>query len=367
MKILAVGGCVRDQLAGRPVVDRDWVVVGATPEEMVQAGYRPVGKDFPVFLHPRTHEEYALARTERKTAPGYSGFVFHASPDVTLEQDLARRDLTINAMALDDSGQLIDPFGGQRDLAAKLLRHVGPAFAEDPVRILRVARFAARFPDFRVADGTLQLMREMVGNGEADALVSERVLQELLRGLAETRPTRMIDVLEACGLLGRLYPELARLDRARAALDRAPADLIVPARFALLTLACPSQRALADLVSKLRPPTEAADLARLLHELLPMLERPPFAGDLLAAIEHADGLRRPDRFAVLLAAVDCSDATGARPDTDRLRRALRAARTVDAGAIAAACRNHGAGDGVLIAAKVREARLAEIARAVPPA
>ena len=183
MKIYSVGGAVRDELMGLPVKDRDWVVVGATPGDMVRHGYRPVGRDFPVFLHPETNEEYALARTERKTAPGYGGFVFHTDPGVTLEEDLRRRDLTINAMARGEDGELVDLHNGQADLAAKVLRHVSPAFAEDPVRILRVARFAARFADFTVAPETMTLMREMVSNGEVDALVSERVWQELVKGL----------------------------------------------------------------------------------------------------------------------------------------------------------------------------------------
>ncbi|MCU0764750.1 MAG: multifunctional CCA addition/repair protein, partial [Burkholderiaceae bacterium] len=211
MKTYAVGGCVRDQLLGVPVADRDWVVVGATPGEMIAAGFRPVGRDFPVFLHPQTHEEYALARTERKTAPGYHGFVFHAAPDVSLEEDLARRDLTINAMALDPAGRLVDPFGGRADLEAQVLRHVGPAFAEDPVRILRLARFAARLPRFRVADETLRLARSMAEAGEVDALVPERVWQELARGLMEGRPSRMFEVLRQCGALVRLLPEVDRL------------------------------------------------------------------------------------------------------------------------------------------------------------
>ena len=195
MKMYLVGGAVRDELLGRPAGDRDWVVVGATPIEMLDAGFVPVGRDFPVFLHPQTHEEYALARTERKTAPGYHGFAFHAAPEVTLEDDLARRDLTINAMAREEDGTLVDPHGGQRDLAGRVLRHVSPAFAEDPVRILRLARFAARFHDFSIAPQTMQLMREMVGAGEVDALVAERVWQELSRGLMEARPSRMFEVL----------------------------------------------------------------------------------------------------------------------------------------------------------------------------
>ncbi|MDQ3195192.1 MAG: CCA tRNA nucleotidyltransferase [Pseudomonadota bacterium] len=210
MRIYEVGGAVRDEVLGLPVKDRDFVVVGATPEQMTQLGYKPVGRDFPVFLHPETHEEHALARTERKTALGYTGFVVHAAPDVTLEQDLQRRDLTINAIARDESGALIDPFGGIGDLRAGILRHVSPAFAEDPVRVLRVARFAARF-GFAIAPETLALMRDMVNAGEADALVAERVWQELARGLMERKPSRMFVALRDCGALARILPEIDRL------------------------------------------------------------------------------------------------------------------------------------------------------------
>ena len=211
MNTYLVGGAVRDALLGHPGADRDWVVVGSTPEALVAQGFVPVGRDFPVFLHPDTREEYALARTERKTARGYHGFAVHAAPDVTLEQDLARRDLTINAIAQDAQGQRIDPYGGERDIQAKVLRHVTDAFREDPVRILRLARFAARFPDFTVAPETVTLMREMVENGEVDALVSERVWQELSRGLMATRPSRMLQVLRDCGALQRLLPEVDKL------------------------------------------------------------------------------------------------------------------------------------------------------------
>jgi len=213
MQVYLVGGAVRDKHLGLPVQDRDWVVVGATPQDMEAQGYQRVGKDFPVFLHPQTKEEYALARTERKTAPGYTGFAFHAAPDVTLEDDLRRRDLTINAMAESASGELIDPFGGLNDLQNGMLRHVSPAFVEDPVRILRLARFAARFSTrgFRVADDTRELMRSMVDNGEVDALVPERVWQELERALGEERPPSFFDVLRSCGALKKLLPELDRL------------------------------------------------------------------------------------------------------------------------------------------------------------
>lgn len=206
-----MGGAVRDGLLKRPVVDCDYVVIGATPEAMLAEGFLQVGRDFPVFLHPQTHEEYALARTERKSAPGYRGFVFHASPEVSLEEDLARRDLSINAMAENSCGELIDLYGGVRDLEAKVLRHISPAFAEDPVRILRVARFAARFGNFTVADDTLALMREMVQNGEIKALVAERVWQELARGLMEQFPRRMFEVLRDCGALQVLLPEVDAL------------------------------------------------------------------------------------------------------------------------------------------------------------
>ncbi len=213
MKAYKVGGCVRDRLLGLPVTDRDWVVVGATPDEMLAQGFKPVGKDFPVFLHPETKEEYALARTERKTGPGYTGFAFHASPEVTLEEDLARRDLTINAMAETEDGEIIDPYGGLQDLERRLLRHVSPAFVEDPVRILRVARFAARFRPlgFRIARETMALMRRMADNGEVDALVPERVWQETVRALGEQMPQVFFEVLRECGALAKLFPELDRL------------------------------------------------------------------------------------------------------------------------------------------------------------
>src|SRR3990167_7207046 len=205
-KIYCVGGAVRDQLLGLPVQDRDWVVVGSTPEEMVAQGFQPVGRDFPVFLHPETHEEYALARTERKTARGYKGFAVYAAPDVTLEQDLLRRDFTVNAIAQDAGGNLIDPHNGVADLRAGILRHVSDAFGEDPGRILRAARFAARF-DFVIAPETIALMRRMVNNGEVDALVAERVWQELARGLMEKKPSRFFETLRSCGALAKILPE----------------------------------------------------------------------------------------------------------------------------------------------------------------
>jgi tRNA nucleotidyltransferase (CCA-adding enzyme) len=213
MKTYLVGGAVRDEQLDYPHKEKDWVVVGATPEDMLAAGFQQVGKDFPVFLHPETKEEYALARTERKTSPGYKGFDVHATPDVTLEQDLLRRDLTINALAKDEAGEIIDPFNGLQDIHDRILRHVSPAFAEDPVRILRVARFAARYLHlgFIVADETMQLMKQMVEDGEVDALVPERVWQEMEKALGERSPSRFIEVLRDCGALERILPELDRL------------------------------------------------------------------------------------------------------------------------------------------------------------
>ncbi len=213
METYLVGGAVRDRLLGRPVADRDFVVVGSTPEAMLAAGYRPVGKDFPVFLHPQTHEEYALARTERKSGRGYHGFQFVADPSVTLGDDLARRDLTINAMAEDADGRLVDPYGGAHDLEARLLRHVSPAFVEDPVRVLRVARFLARYAPlgFRIAGATMELMRTMVAEGEVDHLVPERVWAETRKALAEPQPSAFLQALRACGALRVLFPEVDAL------------------------------------------------------------------------------------------------------------------------------------------------------------
>jgi tRNA nucleotidyltransferase (CCA-adding enzyme) len=367
MKVYRVGGSVRDALLGETRSsgdldaalenDRDWVVVGATPQQMLDLGFRPVGRDFPVFLHPETHEEYALARTERKTAPGYRGFEAHASPDVTLEQDLARRDLTINAMAFDADGNLIDPYGGQRDLADGILRHISPAFVEDPVRILRVARLAARFATFKVAPETATLMRQMVRTGEADALVPERVMQEISRGLMERKPSRMLSVLVSCGLIDRLYAELEDLGPASAALDRAAQrDLLLPARFAVLASACRSPRAVADLLGKLRAPQDAAQLARLLVELRDMLGSASSSAAIVEVLERADAFRRPERFELLLAAYEAVSEASA----ERFRAALRAASTVDAGALASLHRN----DPAEIQKAVRQARIVAVGGAL---
>jgi len=331
VKAYVVGGAVRDELLGVPVADRDWVVVGATPEQMVAAGFRPVGKDFPVFLHPETQEEYALARTERKSGRGYKGFTVYAAPEVTLEQDLARRDLTINAMARNESGTLIDPFGGERDLKAGVLRHVGEAFAEDPVRILRVARFAARYA-FRVADETLDLMRRMVAAGELEHLVAERVWQEFATGLAEPHPARMFEVLEHCGALARLLPEL-RVDHAalaRAAKEDAPAGV----RFAVLAwpVGEPAMRALCQ---RLRVPNDERGLALAVCRCRELLVAARTAGPaaLLRLLKRADAFRRPERFRLLLRASRLAEPA---IDAARIDRAFAAAAAVDAGAIARA-------------------------------
>ncbi|SFZ79170.1 multifunctional CCA addition/repair protein [Chitinimonas taiwanensis] len=378
MKIYTVGGAVRDQLLGLPVKDRDYVVVGATPEQMLALGYRPVGKDFPVFLHPSTHEEYALARTERKSGKGYKGFSVYAAPDVTLEDDLARRDLTINAMAEDEDGELIDPYGGQEDLARRLLRHVGPAFVEDPVRILRLARFAARF-DFAVAPETLALCREMVALGEVDHLVAERVWAELAKGLMEDRPARMLQVLRDCGALARLLPELDALfgvpqpPQHHPEVDTGLHMLLVldyaaaqgwplDTRFAALchdlgkgnTPEAEWPRHIAHeqhgvalveaLCERIRVPNDCRELALLvcrehgnIHRAREL--RPETVVELLG---RCDALRKPERFARLLDAclADARGRTGledcAYPQAAYLLACRDAARAVDAGAIAAA-------------------------------
>jgi tRNA nucleotidyltransferase (CCA-adding enzyme) len=320
VKAFVVGGAVRDELLGLPVRDRDYVVVGATPEEMTAAGYRPVGRDFPVFLHPQTHEEYALARTERKSGRGYKGFTVHSAPDVTLEQDLARRDLTINAIAKAKDGSLVDPFNGKKDLQEGVLRHVSEAFAEDPVRILRVARFAARF-GFRIAEETLQLMKRMVDSGEANHLVRERVWQEFAKGLAEPHPGRMFDALERCGLRARLLPELKALPQ------RFEGPL--PVRFAVLCWPLTTEE-IEALCTRLRVPNEERELALLAGRTQKLLgsKQPE---ELLLLFKRADAFRRPERFALLLQA-----ARFAQPGfhAERIEKALDAAAAVDAGEIA---------------------------------
>ena len=327
MKTYVVGGAVRDELLGRPVREKDHVVVGATPEEMVALGFRPVGKDFPVFLHPTTHEEHALARTERKSGRGYKGFTVYASPEVTLEEDLKRRDLTINAMAKADDGTLIDPFGGRKDLEAGVLRHVSDAFAEDPVRILRVARFAARF-DFSIHQSTSDLMRKMVQSGEADYLVPERVWQEFSQGLSEAHPGRMFQVLEACGLRERLLPEL----------ETQPSVLSgsLAVRFAQLAWAL-AEDEVETLCRRLRVPNEVHDLALLASRNRERIVTGKEPRDLLDLLKRTDAFRRPERFNELLEVARLAGGT----DGARLERALKAAAGVDAGAIAASAASQG--------------------------
>ena len=401
MQIYMVGGAVRDRLLGLPVQDHDWVVVGATPEQMVAQGYLPVGKDFPVFLHPDSREEYALARTERKSGRGYRGFTVFTSPDVTLEEDLARRDLTINSIAAPAdwtgaSGQnglnpgLIDPFGGQRDLQAKVLRHVTDAFREDPVRILRLARFAARFHDFSIAPETGALLREMVADGEADHLVPERVWQELSRGLMEAHPARMFDVLRDCGALAVVLPELNRLWGVPQRAEYHPEvdtgvhvmmvlqmaarlNASLPVRWACLmhdlgkgttpTDVLPrhigheqrSSKLLRTVGQRLRVPTDCTELADVVAREHGNIHR---SGDLNAAalvrlLERCDAFRKPARFADALLACEC-DARGrlgmeedAYPQRQHLLAALAAAQGLDTASVAQAAVDRGArGDAI---------------------
>ena len=362
MKIYTVGGAVRDALLGVPVGDLDYVVVGATPDEMLARGFTPVGKDFPVFLHPDTHAEYALARTERKSGRGYTGFVVHAAPDVTLEDDLQRRDLTINAIARDADGTLIDPYGGQADLAARVFRHVSPAFAEDPVRVLRVARFAARFADFTVAPETRALMARMVAEGEVDHLVPERVWQELARGLMAAAPMRMLALLDECGALARCLPEVAARfcsdrDALAAALGCAQARALPLAqRWALLVGADPAAAVAAS--TRLRVPQSCRDLAELLARHGAALAGAPTAAARLAVMERCDAFRRPERLRGVLDAAACVVRLGD-IDAPAWQRALTAAQGVDGGAVARA-----AADRAAIPAAIRAARLAAIEAAV---
>ena len=394
MKIYRVGGAVRDELLGRAIADRDYVVVGATPEEMLAQGYRPVGRDFPVFLHPQSGEEYALARTERKSGRGYHGFTFHVAPDVTLEEDLGRRDLTINAMARDADGTLIDPYGGERDLRAGVLRHVSPAFAEDPLRVLRVARFAARF-GFAVAPETEALMRSIAAGGELATLTPERVWQEISRALMEPHPSRFLIVLRRCGALSQLLPEvdalfgvpqpvahhpeldtgvhvLQALDYAAAAGDA------LPVRYAVLThdlgkgATAPAEwprhiaheqmgvRLAEAMSERLRAPADCRELAILtaryhgtVHRASEL--RPATLLDLLLA---TDALRRPERLAWLLRA--CAADALSRPGRSGasyapaqwMNSALAVLKAVDAGAIA-----RESVDPAHLPARIREARI----------
>ena len=399
--VYCVGGAVRDALLGLPVRDRDWVVVGSTPEEMARQGYTPVGKDFPVFLHPETHEEYALARTERKTARGYKGFAVYAAPDVTLEQDLARRDFTINAMAQAADGRLIDPYGGEADLRAGVLRHVSPAFGEDPVRILRAARFAARF-GFSVAPETRELMRGMVDSGEVDALVAERVWQELARGLMEQTPSKFFATLRECGALAKILPEVDALfgvpqpaqyhpeidcgvHTMMVVDDAARHGHALEVRFAALVHDLGKGNTPADMLphhggheergvrllhglcDRLRVPNECRDLGVLVarHHGTVHRSRQLQPEALVELLQDCDALRRPERFEQVLEACSC-DARGrsghkgdAYPQADFLRAMLRAVQGVDAGAIAQGC-----SDRSLIPLRILEARILAVEHAL---
>ena len=415
MQIYMVGGAVRDALMGLPVHDHDWVVVGSTPQELTALGYLPVGKDFPVFLHPKTREEYALARTERKTARGYRGFEVHAAPDVTLEQDLARRDLTINSIAAYSRNQwaetsfdtnfedLIDPYGGQADIKAKVLRHVTEAFREDPVRILRLARFAARFADFSVAPETMQLMQHMVADGEVDALVAERVWQELARGLMQIRPSRMFEVLRECGALQKLLPEVARLWGVPQRADYHPEvdtgvhlmmvldmaaqlDAPLPVRFACLMHDLGKGTTPADVLprhigheersarlskavcERLRVPVECREIADVVAREHGNIHRSAEFGAaaLVRLLERCDAFRKPQRFADVLLACEC-DARGrlglqdaSYPQRQRLLDVLKAAQSVVTSVIADQAQVEGL-DGKKIGELVHAARVAAVA------
>jgi len=408
LEVYAVGGAIRDALLGLPVQDRDYVVVGATPEAMEARGFRAVGKDFPVFLHPRTQAEYALARTERKTAAGYKGFSVYYAPDVTLEDDLIRRDLTINAMAqrvAEDGalvGPVIDPYGGRADLAARAFRHVSDAFVEDPVRILRVARFAARFADFHVAPETNALMQRMVQAGEVDALVPERVWQEIARGLMEAHPARMFAVLRDCGALARLLPELDRLWGVPQRADYHPEvdtgvhimmvietaaamGVPLPVRFAALVHDLGKGTTPEDVLprhighegrsvpmveavcQRLRVPTDCRDLALVVAREHSNIHRSDAfdAAALVRLLERCDALRKPERFRQVLQACE-ADARGrlgfedrAYPQATRLLRALQAASSIDAGAVA----QRYADQPAHIKQAVHEARIGAVAQA----
>ncbi|TFL14945.1 tRNA CCA-pyrophosphorylase [Pusillimonas caeni] len=380
LEVYVVGGAVRDKLLGLPAGDRDWVVVGGTPEDMTARGFLPVGGDFPVFLHPVSKEEYALARTERKSGRGYKGFTFYTGPDVTLEDDLRRRDLTVNAIAQAPDGSLIDPWDGHRDIERKVLRHVGEAFAEDPVRLLRLARFAARFADFSVASETMALSRRLVDEGEVDALVPERVWREVAKGLQTRSPARMFDVLAQAGALARIMPGLRFDEEIARQLDCAVrADLALAQRFALLCRKSPEP----ELIGRhVRAPSECIDYARLLPALAAALEglhkgaetaggassnvdalhaadgthalAPGRMEAWLDLIERNDGLRKPQRFLNLLQAAQCVTEV----DLPGWRQRLDAVRAIDAGAVAKAA----GGEPERIKAALRQARLDALRR-----
>ena len=359
MQTYLVGGYVRDllmhQLLGYPIQpsDRDWVVVGASPDEMLQQGFLPVGKDFPVFLHPQTHEEYALARTERKISRGYHGFRFYAQADVSLEEDLKRRDLTINAIAM-KGNQLIDPYGGVEDIKAKCFRHVSEAFSEDPVRILRVARFAARFKEFSVAESTMQLMTNMVNSGEADSLVGERIFKEMRRALMANAPERFIQTLQACGCWQRLFAEVpinpAQLSTLKKSADIQSSELV---RFAVLSDLIPSEESLNGFCEKIKPTAEIRDLMILWHRTKNQFENSPEG--LLNLMQKADAFRRPQRYQSLLAVAKLVLSY----DELKAKRALEVASSIDTKRIARETENKRT-----IANSIYQARLRALKEAI---
>lgn len=363
MKIYVVGGAIRDQLLGLPVKDLDYVVVGASPEQMLAQGYTPVGQDFPVFLHPVTHAEYALARTERKVAPGYKGFVFHADPEVTLEQDLARRDLTINAMAkeADANGQpvgdVIDPYGGQKDLHNKLFRHIGPAFSEDPVRLLRIARFAARFSDFSIEPSTLTLLKEIHSSGELNALVKERVWQEISRGLMSEKPSRMLAVLSEIGVFELFFPKLNSKDASLLS------DIDLAAKYQLnLPQRC------AVLLSNLKTqdinawtmlwgiPADCRDHAVLVRELKEGLNSPTLdPKNLLDLLNRTDVWRKPERFDELIKVANLLKLP-----TEQLTKSYDLAKKVDIAQVVQDVGEQGSSTGTKIKQLIEDRRLLAI-------
>ncbi|MCC2595754.1 tRNA CCA-pyrophosphorylase [Pusillimonas sp. MFBS29] len=350
LDVYIVGGAVRDALLDLPAGDRDWVVVGAAPEQMSARGFIPVGGDFPVFLHPKTKEEYALARTERKSGRGYKGFTFYTGIDVTLEEDLQRRDLTVNAIAQAPDGRLVDPLGGQDDLQHRILRHVGQAFVEDPVRLLRLARFAARFHEFSIAPETLTLARQLVSDGEVDALVPERVWREVAKGLMVPQASRMFQVLDDTGALARVLPGL-RFNEAIASAElvcAAKSGLSLAARFALVCRLSDDPQGVARHV---KAPGECQDYARLLPVILDGISAAEPAA-WLALIERCDALRKPDRFLALVGAAGCVKEI----DAGAWERRVQAVRAIDAGAIARAEQ----GRPERIKAALYEARLAAL-------
>lgn len=362
MKTFIVGGAIRDRLLGLAVKDVDYVVVGATPEDLINKGFKPVGQDFPVFLHPDTHEEYALARTERKVAPGYKGFIFHADPKVTLEEDLARRDLTINAIAQEISlegeliGPMIDPFGGIKDIHEKVLRHIGPAFSEDPVRLLRVARFSARFPEFLIAPETIDILKKIGQSGELNALVKERVWQEFSKGLLSKQPSKLLLTLKACGVFETFFPSsLLKQEKIFHQLDAAAKNKFNLQQRCAILLAMLDVEEIKSWSDQWGIPVECKDYACLASNLFKMISEQPLAPEaLLEVLDRMDVWRKPERFNELMIVAKIQGC-----ETEPLVMAYLAARKVDVARIATDLSNE-PNAGQLIKEKIRIARIATI-------